>query len=304
MKRMAAALLLILLLLPSCSQSGSQPADPPLTEQPLQIGAISLEISAPAGGGAEFLKTAQSFAAALQEAMTAEGIEVETLSLSFSRADAATAQALSEGGVALGVLGTMAGFAEEGLIPAALMSRSADAPSCGVIAAADSAYGAQLLSRAQSGSPISWTEWNRAVFGAVESDVLLLQAADFALTESTAHGVEELAAWRSFATEEELLNAMAQGEIDAALLRSERAEESAVLLKTDVLYEAVFAVSPAAEQLTAERVTAALRTALMKTAESPAGQEFLAQYGCSAWTAANEEEIKALQRLANWEDTK
>ncbi len=300
-KFFAAWLPVMLLILVSCGgelpQGGE--TDPP---EGLTLGTVSLELSAPEGSGSEFLPAARAFSEALQLALEAQGITAERMELSFSRADSATAQALSEGGVSLGVLQPLAALRQEGVRPVSFAVRSADGPSCGVIAAADSAYGAQLAKRAEGESPISWKEWSRAVFGAVESDGMLYAAADFAFTEATDHGLGQLGGFRSFATEEALLAAMAAGEVDAALLRKDRAEGYPLLLETGTLYEAVFAVSEADETFSGEWVTAALQSALAAAAETDAGMRFLAQYGGSAWVAAEKEETEALERLAKWED--
>lgn len=299
-------LLSAMLLLASCGGNTPQPESPvgpddPAPE-PLVLQELSLEIAAPQGSGGDFPAAARDFSGALQETLEAEGIRAEKISLSFSRADAVTAQALAEGGVELGVLNPLSALREEGVLPLAFMSRSGHGPSVGVIAAAESAYGAQLASRAAGSSPISWAEWNRAVVGAVESDAMLYMAADYALTESADHGLSQLSAWRNFKTEEELLAAMENGEVDAALLRKEVCGDRAVLLETDALYEAVFAVSAASEDLADEQVRTALMNALAAAAKTDAGMTFLQQYACGAWAAAEQEETEALRRLAKWED--
>ncbi len=301
MKRVFAVWLLIVLLLTSC---GGEPPAPELPEEPeeLTLPVLSLEFSAPARGGGDFPAAARAFAEEWKTALAAEGICAERVELSFSRADAATAQALREGGVSLGILSPLAALREDGIEPIAFMSRTAEGSSRGVIAASDSSYGRQLASRAAGESAVSFAEWNRAVIGAVESDALLYAAADYAFTELTAYGLAQLGSFRSFETEEELLAAMEAGEVDAALLRKERSGSYAVLLETDALYEAVLAVSTAAEELTGEWVSAALTRALTAAAETDAGRGLLEQYGCAAWTQAEKEETEALARLAKWED--
>lgn len=303
MKRYLAVWLLILLLLSSCG--GEPPApevpDEPQTEETV-LTALSLELSAPQGSGGDFPAAARAFSEELKTALAAEGITVERMDLSFSRADAATAQALAEGGVALGILSPLAALREDQILPLAFMSRRGEEKCRGVIAASDSPYGQQLASRAAGESALSFAEWNRAVFGAVESDALLYTAADFVFTEQTTHSLSQLGSFRSFQTEEDLLAAMDAGEVDAALLRKECCGSHTVLLETDVLYEAVFAVSGEAEELGEEWLRTALVHALTAASQTDAGQKLLGQYGCTAWTEAEKEETEALRRLAKWED--
>lgn len=287
------AALLLTLCLAACSGGTSE--EERVSTEPVTLTELRLECSAP-NGGADFPAAARDFASVLQTALAAEGITAETLTVSFSRADAATAQALADGGVTLGVLSPLAALRQESLQLIALLG-SESGGSTGVIAAADSAYGAQLACRAAGAGDITWAEWSRAVVGAVESDALLYTAADYALTESTDHGLSQLGGWRTFETEEELLAAMDAGEIDAALLRGESAGERAVLLTTVPVYDAALA-APSGAALPAEALFRALSAAL-ETAE---GQAFLRQYHCGAWIAAEKETTETLRRLAEWED--
>lgn len=292
-RKFGAALIAVLLLGLAACGGGEMPAEeaPPA---PVTLAELRLECSAPRAG-ADFPAAARAFAGALQAALTVESVTVETLQVSFSRADAATAQALAEGGVDAAVLSPLAALREEAVRPVALLRREGDA-ACGVLAAADSAYGAQLIARAVGASPISGAEWSRAVVGVAEGDTMLFAAADYALWESAGCGLSDLPLLRRFDTVEALLLAAEKGELDALLLRQSDADGYAALLTVEPLCEAVFAASP---ELTVseETLLAALRAAL----ETAAGQELLRQYDCGTVAAAENETVETLRRLAEWE---
>lgn len=259
----------------------------------MTLAALRLECSAPRAG-ADFPAAARAFAEALREALAEENVTAETLQVSFSRADAATAQALAEGGVDAAVLSPLAALREETVRPMALLCR--EESSCGVLAAADSAYGAQLADRAAGASPISGTEWSRAVVGVAEGDAMLFAAADYALWESAGCALSELPLLRRFDTAAALLDAAEKGELDALLLRQSDAGGYTALITTEPLYEAVFAASP---QLAIPEET--LLTAFRAALETAAGQELLRQYDCGTVAAAENETVETLRRLAEWE---
>ena len=176
-RKFGAALAAVLLFcLAAC---GGVPSPEEAPSAPVTLAALRIECSAPRAG-ADFPAVARAFAQALQEALADKSVAAETLHVSFSRADAATAQALAEGGVDAAVLSPLAALREETVRPVALLRREEEAAR-GVLAAADSAYGAQLRSRAAGASPISGEEWSRAVIGVTEEDAMLFAAADYAL---------------------------------------------------------------------------------------------------------------------------
>ncbi|MGM9618673.1 MAG: PhnD/SsuA/transferrin family substrate-binding protein [Oscillospiraceae bacterium] len=303
MKRFVAALAL-LLCLAALAACGTEETPAPEPEEPVALGALTLECAAPADCGADFPDAAREFADALEKEMAARGFDVEALQLTFSRADAATAQALAEGGVQLAVLSSLACAREEGLLPLLALSREKDGAEKGVVCAATSAYGKQLAARSSGASPITWEEWDRAVWGAVESEEFLVSAASLWLSDGCGHTAAELRQWRYYESEDALLAAAEAGEVDVLLLAgAERLPAGgAVLGETMPLYERLFAVSPKAEALLGEDVLAALRDALHAAAETDAGRAFLAQYGCGGFTAVTEEERAALGRLAEVEE--
>lgn len=284
--------LLLAALLSACG--GGAAVQPPTTPQPIRLTELRLELCAP-HGGAEFPAAARDFGDAFRSALAAEGITAESLRVSFSRADAATAQAVAEGGVTLAVAEPLAAL-RAGLLPLTLLAQTGNAAE-GAIVATDSAYGAQLAARAATGKALSWTEWSRATVGAVTADSTLYAAADYALAESAGYGLSRLAAWRTFDSEAALLAAAERGEVDALLLRRDAAAGRSVLLETGSLYEAALVVAGETE-LPLAAVTAAFQAA----ADTPEGRALLAQYACGTVTAAEEETIGALRRLAEWED--
>lgn len=292
--RRRGALLWALLLAALLSACGGGAAVQPPTTPPIRLTELRLELCAP-HGGAEFPAAARDFGDAFRSALAAEGITAESLRVSFSRADAATAQAVAEGGVTLAVAEPLAAL-RAGLLPLTLLAQTGNAAE-GAIVATDSAYGAQLAARAATGKALSWTEWSRATVGAVTADSTLYAAADYALAESAGYGLSRLAAWRTFDSEAALLAAAERGEVDALLLRRDAAAGRSVLLETGSLYEAALVVAGETE-LPLAAVTAAFQAA----ADTPEGRALLAQYACGTVTAAEEETIGALRRLAEWED--
>lgn len=291
-RKFGAALIAVLLL--ALAACGGEPLPEEAPPAPVTLTELRLECSAPRAG-ADFPAAARAFAGALREALAAEGVMVGTLRVSFSRADAATAQALAEGGVDAALLSPLAALREEAVRPVALLHRE-DAAACGVLAATESAYGAQLRARAAGASPISGAEWSRAAVGIAEDDAMLFAAADYALWESAGCALSDLPLLRRFDSVEALLDAAAEGGLDALLLRQSDAGGYAALLTAAPLYEAVFAASP---ELTVpeETLLAAFRAAL----ETAAGQELLRQYDCGAVAAAENETVETLRRLAEWE---
>lgn len=289
-----AAMLLSALCLAACGGGASGEQDAPA--EPVTIAELRLECAAP-NGGADFPAAARAFGTALQTALAEEGITAETLSVSFARADAVTAQALSEGGVTLGVLSPLSALRQEGSELLALLTREGEGAQA-VIAAASSAYGAQLAARAEGSSALTAAEWSRAAVGAVEGDDALYAALDYALAESAGSGLSQLPLWQTYESEAALLAAMDADKVDAALLRGSAAGDRAVLLHGGTVYDAAFALSTAAE-LPEDAVTEAVAAAL-KTAQ---GQALLRQYSCDGFVAAEKETVETLRRLAEWEDT-
>lgn len=300
MKRVLAMLIAVMLLLCACGRGetiDSPETEPP--EEPIALESLTLEYSAPRGSGSTFPAAANIFGAALQEALAAENVKVESLQLTFSRMDAATADALAGGGVTLGVMGIGGALVEEGTVLLGL-SRSADEPSCGLLIAGESEYGKQLAWRTKT-SQLTAEEWSRAVIGAAEGDPVLIAAAQQLLYESAGYTLEE---YRSYATVEELLAAVKQGDVDAAIIRAEDTDEFWALTESVELYEGTVVLSSAAAELQGEAAREALIRAFLTAAKTDAGKELLNRYGCEGFAAVNEREIEAMRSLAMWEEIK
>ena len=297
MRRVLAMLIAMIIVL--CACGGEQSGEPqlPPSEEPVRLESLTLECSAPRGSGSEFPAAAKAFGAALQEALAAEGVEVETLRLTFSRMDAATADALESGGVTLGIMGIGGALVQQGEVLLGL-SRNRDELSCALLMAGESEYGKQLAWRTKT-APLTAEEWSRAKIGAVEADRVLIAAAQQLLYESAGYTLET---YHAYATVEELLAAVKSGAVDAAVVRAEDTEDFWALTESRMLYEGTVVLSSAAEELQSEQMKTALRKAFLLAAESEAGRELLKQYACGGFAAVSEEEILAMRDLAMWEE--
>lgn len=297
MKRVLVLLATIIMLLCACGWEETPDSSPDLTEEPIAIDRIALECCAGVGSDAGFPAAAIAFGETLQNALAEKGVQVGRVDVSFSRVDAATADALENGGVTLGIMGSGAALVEKGTVLLAL-SRNIDEPSCGLLIAGQSEYGNQLASRTKT-SPLTAEEWSRAEIGAVESDRVLLAAAQQLLHESADYTLEE---YRGYATVEELLAAVKYGEVDAAAIRAEDTEEYWALTDSMVLYEGAIVLASSVPVLQSDAAKQALTAAFLAAGESDAGQTFLRQYGCESFTMVTDEEIAVMRDLAIWEE--
>ena len=297
MKRVLAILIAMSCLL--CACGGGESAEPqlPPSEEPIVLERVILECAAPRGSGTEFPAAAKAFGAALQEALAAEGVEVGTLQVTFSRVDAATADALASGGVTLGIMGIGGALVEKGEVLLGL-SRSRDELSSALLMAGESEYGKQLAWRTKTAA-LTAEEWSRAKIGAVEADRVLIAAAQQLLHEGAGYTLQE---YRAYASVEELLAAAQSGAVDAAIVRAEDTEEFWALTESVALHEGTVVLSSAAEELQSEQMKTALRQAFLMAAESDAGKELMNQYACGGFAEVSEEEIAAMRDLAMWEE--
>lgn len=300
MKRLILLLLCTVALLCGCAgeeQNENMEAQSPVSDEPIIVERMTLECSAPTGSGGGFPAAANAFGTALHQALAAEGVEVGTLSVTFSRVDAATADAVENGGVTLGLLGLGGALVEKGDVLLAL-SRNREELSCGLLMAGESEYGKQLAWRTKTSS-LTAEEWSRAKIGAVEGDRVLIAAAQQLLYASAGYTLQE---YRGYATVEELLAAAKQGEVDAAIIRTEDAEDFWALTESAALYEGTVVLSSAAEELQGDHARGALIRAFLAAAETDAGKALLEQYSCGGFAAVNEEEIGTMRTLAMWEE--
>ncbi len=96
--------LLLAVLLASCRPDAGEAPVPPEAEEPLRLESLSIEVSRGDASTRDLARTVRELPEALKEALAAQGVEVETVAVSVGSAPAATAQAVSEGGVDLAFL--------------------------------------------------------------------------------------------------------------------------------------------------------------------------------------------------------
>ncbi len=96
--------LLLVVLLASCRPGSGEDPDPPEAEEPLRLESLSIEVSRGDASTRDLARAVRELPEALKEALAAQGVEVETVTVSVGSAPAATAQAVCEGGVDLAFL--------------------------------------------------------------------------------------------------------------------------------------------------------------------------------------------------------
>lgn len=190
-KHLLPPLLLSLFLLAGCGQAPSPAASSTSSPAassaapPIQLEALSIELSRIALDGATTQSAMNALRDSLKAALADNGVEVGEVSVTAGTSYAATAQALNEGTVDLAVLPGTA-FAQlgrdavplltghvEGISPdsasaadwADVETQWSDAPFGGsrtLIVAGPSEYGRQLAARAASGAALTWEELDRA----------------------------------------------------------------------------------------------------------------------------------------------
>ena len=290
------SLMLIVLLLCGCT-APQEEMEPPASAEPIALDVLTLECSAPAGSDGTFPAAATAFGETLRLALEAEGVRVARVIVSFSRVDAATADALETGGVTLGLMGLSGALVEKGTVLLAL-SRNIEEPSCGLLIAGESEYGKQLAWRTKT-APLTAEEWSRAAIGGVESDHVLIAAAKQLLDEQAGYSLD---GYYAYATAEELLAAVQRGEVDAAIVRAEDTEEFWALTESVALYEGAMVLASSTPALQSETAQQALVRALCAAAETEEGKTLLGKYDCDGFVTVTEEEIEAMGRLAIWEE--
>lgn len=95
-------LALTLLLLSACGPA--EPSPEPLDEEPIELESLSVEVSRGTLSTDELAQAARDLPEALKAALAEQGVEAETVTVSVGSSPAATAQAVSEGGVDLAFL--------------------------------------------------------------------------------------------------------------------------------------------------------------------------------------------------------
>lgn len=105
MKRILPLLCTLLLLFLSACGPAERDTSPELPEtEPLRLESLSVEVSRGELSTEDLARAVRELPEALEAALAAQGVEAETISVSVGSSPAATAQAVSEGGVDLAFL--------------------------------------------------------------------------------------------------------------------------------------------------------------------------------------------------------
>lgn len=243
MKRRVFAAALAALLLTGCGSRGESgsASSQEAPEEPVVIGTLALEL--PAGGDAD---AARAFADSLPEAMAALGVEIGRVELSFSPSPAATAQALTEGGVDLAFL-PAEDFLRAGGGLAILADGTPDTSGTLVpgeraeIVTAGTDYGRRLAARTDP----SWEELAHARWGVLGQESRAgYRCLDLWLCDNYEdNGIRDLPEVTVYDDWDALLQAAEAGDIDALPLKPGlRTEKLSLLAETEGIVAQVAAV--------------------------------------------------------------
>ena len=243
MKRRVFAAALAALLLTGCGSRGESgsASSQEAPEEPVVIGTLALEL--PAGGDAD---AARAFADSLPEAMAALGVEIGRVELSFSPSPAATAQALTEGGVDLAFL-PAEDFLRAGGGLAILADGTPDTSGTLVpgeraeIVTAGTDYGRRLAARTDP----SWEELAHARWGILGQESRAgYRCLDLWLCDNYEdNGIRDLPEVTVYDDWDALLQAAEAGDIDALPLKPGlRTEKLSLLAETEGIVAQVAAV--------------------------------------------------------------
>lgn len=169
-------------------QETEQETLPP--QEPVQVESLALEFAPGAGDPISQMQLLNTMAEALQTALAEAGVTVEEVQVTLGSSQAATGQALDQGGVDAAFLPAETLAAFSGAVP--LLTAAWPAPSCNSSDAADwngqestwteewaagrqvlliagpSEYGRNLASRVEDGQSLTWEELSRASWGTAE----------------------------------------------------------------------------------------------------------------------------------------
>lgn len=278
-------ILLAAVLLFGCAQRAEPPlqAEPPgereaiSRENPLHLDSLRIEVGRREGLSPDrLMEAARALPELLRAALADYGIQVDAVELTVGSAPAATVQALDSGGVDLAVLPAEA-LAGQETAAAVLLASGPGAEAVPLwtetavgfqarLYAAPTAYGENLSLRVgKEGSLPTWEELTRARWGVLGEDSLPgRRAVNLWLADNyegnTLADLSHVAAYEDF---DRLLQAAAAGEIDIFPLDAGLAErvfespeplfseEPLCLGETARFYDAVVAVSPLREDLSA-----------------------------------------------------
>lgn len=346
MKKMLILMIGLLVLLPGCrkqvqpAEEAASPAVPQETqtavpEEPLRIDTLRVELSKSGLDSQTLMAAVKELPELLEGYFAQTDVEVGTVKVTVGASQADTARALADGSVWLGFLtaDALLGYGGEAEI---LLADAREAPdgalvsgTASVICAAPTEYGRQLAARAESGSPLTWTELDKARWGVLQAGSLAgYRSLDLWLADQyEGNRLAELSRVTVYDSDEELLRAAAAGEIDALVLRADAREELAeawaladtrtdaggmqgfgrtesiwqevpVLAETEPLYSQVAAVAPL-EQLTDGRFSAALEHVMEQLArEAP---ERMLTFGAVGFSAVERAALDPTRRLVTIE---
>ena len=232
-------------LMTSLAGCGQQEVEePPSPPEMLQVETLALEFAPGAGQAAEQMKLLSPLAETLQAALAEAGVTVEEVQVTLGSSQAATGQALDQGGVDAAFLQaeTLAAFSA----PIPLLTAAWPLPSCDsgdpgdwngqeitwtedwaagrrvLLVAGPSEYGRNLASRVEDGQSLTWEELSRAAWG-ISSGWSEEMAALWLFDHYDGRTLADLPDTAAYESQEEVLAALAAEEIDAAaLLADER----------------------------------------------------------------------------------
>ncbi|MCI2055992.1 MAG: PhnD/SsuA/transferrin family substrate-binding protein [Oscillibacter sp.] len=344
-----AAFLLLLSLTAGCgTQAPAAASSSASGTETLQMERLCLELPRSC---AEKPDAVDAFCESLRGALKDHGVDVGKVTVTFGTSEAATAQALEAGGVQAAVLSgeSYVKYGSGSLVVAAgdvlnerddgdstdpavwngeeALTAQRQTPRAGLrtlLAAGPSDYGAQLARRVQNGKTPSWTELDHAAWGVLAGDTAM--ASQWLEDNYEGNTIEDLSTVTTFDTYADLLWALANGEVDAAVLPEdmffycvdlgmwtapafEPVENSAsrglgrenpmwdevtVLGVSERYFTAVMAVSVTDQTVSSSTFTAALQAALLNLSQSH--QEVLAEAGLPAMVGVTDDQFDGMRR--------
>ena len=316
MKKISLLLALAMLLsLTACRKKEPEPPTPPEPPAPVEENVLRLEelrLEFPRNGlaKAELAQAVKQMPELLKAYFAETGtVEAERITVTVGSSSAATAQALTEGHIDLAFLpGTAFAALDDGAAALLADAHPLDDGSFrsgtrALLCAAPTAYGEQLASRSSSGKPLSYTEVERAHWGTVEGTV----SGCFELWLADSFGEPFGGTVTAYDSEEALLCAAADGEVDAIAIRDDAREAAKdtwtgdgaireqlpVLDVTETVYTTVAAVRP---ELAEGAFAPALEQVLQRMSEEH--PELMAALGAEAFASVTEDGLTATRRLA------
>ena len=310
MKKLSLLLALALLLtLTACRKKEPEPPTPPeppvpVEEDVLRLEELRLEFPRSGLGKDQLAGAAKELPELLKTYFEETGtVEVGRVVVTVGSSPASTAQALEEGHIDLAFLpGTTALDGPAVVLADAhpLDDGTPRAGSRGLLCAAPTAYGEQLVSRASSGKPLSRTEVERARWGTVRGD-----ADYFTLWLADSFGEPFGVTVTAYDSEDELFRAAADGAVDAIVIRDDARTEAdwtgdgtiweqlPVLDVTETVYTTVAAVRA---ELVEGSFVPALEQVLGRLGEEH--PELMTVLGAKAFAPVTEDGLTATRRLA------